>query len=282
MRRVLRASTVLVLVMATTPVQAADADLDAQAAERMRPVVGAAIEFYNEHSEDNLPALGSDQIQELLDGEVVRIRRRPARDQEDPPERVTGYHIIALPRTRVWVAALDPNFQATDMLTERRLQSDPVSGSLWHQYLSLPWPVSDRQWVVRVQVQHELARQTTNLIWELSWDLEAGGEELARESVASGLMGAISEEQASDAVYVPANEGSWILFSLEDEITLVAYRIVARVGGSIPDSWIATFGMAQLTQLLDEVTAHAVQLDDDYDPALEDILGGDGEPIAAW
>ena len=261
---------------------AGDEALSEKSAQRMRPVIPAAINYYNERTDDPLPVLTTDQTEDLLEGKVVRIRRRPARGIEDPPERVTGYRIVALPRDKVWVAALDPDFQATELLTEHLLSQDETGLSVWHQYLSLPWPISDRQWVIQVGIRRDLAAETGDLVWELTWDLEEAGEEFARASIAAGHMGEITPEIAEDAIYVPANEGSWVMFKLEDDITLIGYRIITRVGGSIPDSWITTFGMAQLAQVLNAVASHAAEISGIYDPTVHSIRGGDGQQIGRF
>lgn len=271
---------VLGLALATGPASAGI--LDAETAKRLEPVVPAAIEYYNERSDDGLPALNGGQIDALLDGEVVRIRRRSPGDAEDPPERVTGYRIVPLPREKVWVAALDPAFRATSLLTEHRLTREADGSALWHQYLSLPWPIADRQWVIAVGVKTALARDTDGLIWEQTWKLAEGGEQIARASVAAGNLEGITEDVARDAVYVPANEGSWVLFRLEDSVTLVGYRVIARVGGNIPDSWIATFGMAQLEGVLDSVAEHARDAAKFYDPEVYPIVGGEGQVVGRF
>jgi hypothetical protein len=283
MGRCILASTGLVFGLLTWTVPATgDEVLPKESVQRMRPVIPAAINYYNERTDDPLPVLTTDQTEDLLEGKVVRIRRRPARDIEDPPERVTGYRIVPLPRDKVWVAALDPDFQATELLTEHLVSQEETGVSVWHQYLSLPWPVTDRQWVIRVGMHADLARESGDLVWELVWNLAPGGEDIARASIAAGNMGQITPEIAADAIYVPTNEGSWVMFQLEEDITLVGYRIIARVGGSIPDSWIATVGMAQLAQVLNAVARHADTITGSYDPSVHSIRGGNGEPIGQF
>jgi hypothetical protein len=278
MRSLLVASTVAMLVSCAVRADGGEG-LPTADADRMRPVVPAAIEYFNERSDDPLPSLTSEQIEALLDGDVVRFRRRPDRNLEDPPERVTGYVLVPQPRAQVWIAALDPDFQASDMVSEKRLGRDESGWSLWHHYISLPWPVTDRQWVIRVRPRVELAEGTGGLVWEQMWELADGGEDIARASIAAGNLEGVTLETAKDAIYVPANEGSWVMFELEKGLTLVGYRVVARVGGSIPDSWIATFGMAQLTNVLEEVARYASEIPGSYDPDVHPILGGDGKPL---
>ena len=281
MRSLLVASTVAILVSFAPPAHGG-AGLEPADADRIRPVIPAAIEFFNDRSPDPLPSLTSEQIESLLEGEVVRFRRRPNRDLDDPPERVTGYVLTAHPRAQVWVAALDPEFQASDMLAEKRLGRDAEGWSVWHHYISLPWPVTDRQWVIRVGPRTKIADATGGLVWEQAWELADDGEVIAQKSIAAGNLQDITPESARDAIYVPANEGSWVMFELEEGLTLVGYRVVARVGGSIPDSWIASFGMAQLTNVLEEVARHAGEIPGLYDPEVHPILGGDGKPLPAF
>ena len=278
MRSLLITSTVVMLLAWSTPARPGDL-LAPEDAERIRPVIPAAIEYFNERAADPLPSLTGEQIEALLDGEVVRFRRRPNRNLEDPPERVTGYVLVPHPRAQVWIAALDPEFQASDMLSEKRLGRDEEGYSIWHHYISLPWPVTDRQWVIRVGPRVELARETGDLVWEQLWELTADGERIAAESIAAGNLEGVTPESAKDAIYVPANEGSWVMFQLEEDLTLIGYRVMARVGGSIPDSWIASFGMSQLTNVLEGVSRHAAEVPALYDPDVHAIRGGDGEPL---
>ncbi len=78
MRRRILASTGLVfgLLIWALPV-AGDEVLSKESAQRMRPVIPAAINYYNERTDDPLPVLTTDQTEDLLEGKVVRIRRRP-------------------------------------------------------------------------------------------------------------------------------------------------------------------------------------------------------------
>jgi hypothetical protein len=279
MRRTPWASTVALLLALAPPGTAADSLPDSVAA-RLAPVIPAAIDYYNSLSDDPLLGLGADQVSDLLAGEVVRIRRHPDRGADpDPPERVTGYRLVPSSRDVVWIAALDPSLKVSDLLTEARLSPEGVQPVVWHQYVSLPWPVADRQWVIRVDIQDRLAASSDDLLWEMRWNLVEDGPRLAAESIAAGNLPGIDSEKAHDAVYVPRNAGSWVLFRLEDDVTLLAYRVVASVGGHIPDSWIATFAMAQLESLLDTVAKNALIVRDHYDPEKSPVIGGDGTLI---
>ncbi len=247
----------------------------------LRPLLTASLEVYNELASDPLPFLSASQVDALVEGEVVRIRRRRSErdDAATTPERVTGYIVIREPRVRVWLASLDPTFQASSMLTEVRLRFDEAGASQWYQHLSLPWPIADRHWVIDLGKRVELCEATEGLIWEQYWWLAENGPEIARAAVAAGRAGDLTLESIEDAIYLPANDGAWILFSVTEDVTFLAYRVTSVVGGGIPDSWITTFAMAQLEGLLRKVEEHAARAWLDYDPDRYVIHGGDGNVI---
>jgi len=242
-----------------------------------RDLVTAAVEVYNERADDPLPFLTGDQVDRLVEGDVIRIRRRDPRI-EDGPERVTGYVLVEHPRLDAWLAALDPEFPDNPMLTQARLDREP-GRSVWYQHLSLPWPITDRHWVIEVVQDVELAAGTESFVWAHRWDLIDDGPALARRAVAAGRAGDLTAEDIEGAIYLPANEGAWILFSLDHDLTLLAYRVRTVVGGGIPDSWITTFAMAQLEGLLRQVEERAATAREDYDADRTPIHDGHGELI---
>lgn len=242
-------------------------------------IVPTALEVYNERAEDPLPFLTPDQIVDLVKGDVVRVRRKDPRLGDEGPERVTGYMLLRRPRLAVWLAALDPDFPSNSMLTEVQLMRDDSGRSQWYQHLSLPWPIADRHWVVTLQKDIEMARATDGFVWVHEWNLSENGEQLARETVAAGKAGDLTLKSIEKAIYLPSNEGAWILFSLDSELTLLAYRVTTVVGGGIPDSWIATFAMAQLEGLLHEVDELAETSEANYDPEMHPAYDGFGKLI---
>lgn len=270
-------TAVLVLELACLAPPARSTEVD------LRPLVTASLEVYNELAEDPLPFLTSQQVDALLAGEVVRNRRRrtPGEDAESTPERVTGYIVIHQPRTHVWLASLDPAFQASPMLTEARLEMDDVGGSRWYQHVDLPWPLTDRHWVIDLGKRIDLTASTQGLIWEQHWRLAPDGPAIAERTVADGRAPGLTPESIRDAIYLPANEGAWILFAITEDVTFLVYRVATVVGGGIPDSWIATFAMAQLEGLLRKVATHSEEAWKFYDPERTPMFGGDGRIIGA-
>ncbi len=246
-----------------------------------RELLAAALEVYNDFADTPLPFLDSEQLDRLANHRIVKVRKTlpSEHSQKGHREEVVGYSLVEAPRTHVWLAALDPDFEGSDLLTEVRLRQNAEGGSLWFQYISLPWPVSDRYWVIELQKDSDLARRTEGFVWQHSWNLVDNGPEIARATVAGGRAGDLRLEDLAKAVYVPMNRGAWILFALDRERTLLAYRVSADVGGSIPESWIATFAMAQLDGLLEKVVEHSKVAFRRYDPDHYVIFDGVGRPI---
>jgi hypothetical protein len=243
-----------------------------------RDLVTAALEVYNERSADPLPFLTREQIDDLVDDAVIRIRRRDPTLGDEGPERVTGYVVVERPRLDAWLAALDPEFPENPMLTQTRLEREP-GRSVWYQHVDLPWPITDRHWVIEVTQDVDLADTTEGFVWAHRWRLMDDGPALARRTVASGRAGDLTTEDVEDAIYLPTNEGAWIMFSLDHDLTLIAYRVRTVVGGGIPDSWITTFAMAQLEGLLRDVEERAATARAEYDPDRSPIADGHGEVI---
>ena len=150
---------------------------------------------------------------------------------------------------------------------------------MWYQHLSLPWPITDRHWVIEAVQDVDLAAGTESFVWAHRWDLIDGGPARARRAVAAGRAGDLTPGDIEGAIYLPANEGAWILFSLDHDLTLLAYRVRTVVGGGIPDSWITTFAMAQLEGLLRQVEDRAPTARADYDADRTPIHDGLGELI---
>ena len=242
-----------------------------------RDLVSAALEVYNERVDDPLPFLTGEQVDRLVAGDVIRVRRRDP-NTDDAPERVTGFVLLHRPRIAVWLAALDPEFPANPLLTEKRLSKDDQGHSTWYQHVDLPWPLTDRHWVIDLGKDLDLARSTEGFVWVHRWSLAPDGRERARETLRAGL-GDLTLEDYDKAIYLPENEGAWILFALDEDLTLLAYRVRTVIGGGIPDSWIATFAMAQLEGLLREVDAMAENSVAEYDPATYPVYDGLGRLI---
>ncbi len=247
------------------------------------------IDFYNVHARDPLPHLSTKHFEDLMKGEVVKIRRRQGRgggggEDSETNHRVTGYFLVDQPRLNVWLAALDNHLtEGNDMLLDYKISGHGGAGGKWFMHVNLPWPITDREWVIDTFKGLKVAEASDGFIWEQGWDLADGGEKAAREVVESGKVPGLKLKDHEDAIYVPVNYGGWVLATIDENRTLMAYHVTSDVGGYIPDSWIATFAMAQLDGLLRKVADHSATIPHHYDAnhyVLHDGLGQPIQPLA--
>lgn len=245
--------------------------------------IGGAIEFYNRLAAPPLVAPSARQIEALLDGEVVKIRRAGDPDaplEADRHEQLTTYDLVEQPLVQVWLASLDPHLLGSTLVTEVRLADLPQGGSTWYQYIDLPWPITDRHWVIDVRKDVELAERGGGWIWKQTWDLVAGGRDTALAVVRAGRAPGITIEAAEKAVYLPVNTGAWVVFALTERQTLVVYHLTTVFGGHIPEKLVNTFAMTQLDNLMHAVEKQAASMPQHYVAGHSTIYGGDGQPIA--
>ena len=125
----------------------------------------------------------------------------------------------------------------------------------------------------------ELARGSANRLWEHYWSLTDGGPQTAAELVAGGRVPGVDSSMLAKAVYVPFNEGAWVLMSLSGKRTLLGYTVRASVGGRIPDKLVVNYSMLTLGRVLRRVESGSATIRAHYDMDHARIRGGDGAPI---
>jgi len=267
------AAALLVLVtFSATPGAGAD----------LQTTITASIDRYNTLTAVPIPRLDAAALDGLTRGEVIKIRRQLEPDATGDRKSIVCYYLCDEPRDHVWVAAIDDHFTGSDRLIEYRIDADDQGGGTWYQHLDLPWPLQDRHWVIHTRKGVELARATAGSVWEHAWQLAPDGERLAAEVVAAGKADGLKPKDVKSAVYLPANTGAWVMFALDDHRSLIVYHVTTVVGGSIPDSWIATFAYPQLDSLMRGVVAFARDIVRHYDAAGHPIVySGAGEPIVS-
>lgn len=244
--------------------------------------LAAVLWRYNEQAEVALPIPSREQLAELAGERTVALRERTPmhRDGGDAEDRirVLGYRLVRRPRLLVWLATLKADAAHSRRLTEHLVHGDDAGGSVWYQHLDTPWPVRNRHWVIRNSKNVVLADATRGLVWEHRWQLESGGERLARELLDEGKVAGLDARTADSAIYLSINRGAWTMFALGDDATLVVAHTTAVMGGWIPERWVAGFVSRQLGQVLDDLTPRADRIDRDYTGEYV-IFGGDGTPI---
>ena len=259
-------------------------DAAAQAEEEpadLRALIPAAIDYYNEATLRPIPGLGKNDLQSLLRGKVVVIRRKE-KNPEKPEEfhhRVFGYLLVGQPLRSVWLSGNDPDYLRNSTYTLAVYDRDGHGGNTAYVYVRTPWPVADRQTVTKVMTNVELAESSGDWIWEQRWDIAPNEKEIAHELVSGGKVEGVDLEMLAKAVWVPVNYGAFICFKLEEKKTLFVWTITASVGGRIPDNLVAAFAANQLKSSLREIADRAAWIEKDYREHPDEIFGGDGKII---
>jgi len=232
---------------------------------------------YNRYAHGRLPNFSADELEELLQGEVVRrkLRGRPGHSHD----RVLGVVLTRQPRVQPWLVVTDSHFASDKDFAGKKLDPPGANPTRSYGFIDLPWPVADRHWVVDVTTNVELAEKTKGRCWERYWDLTTGGEVLEAEVyVKDGLPGT-DPAKLSEMIYTPVNSGSWIFIQLPKGMTLLAYQLATQVGGDIPDEALATFTVQALGRLLGSILDRAEKVPTHYDAAHPALPGGDGLPL---
>jgi hypothetical protein len=241
--------------------------------------------FYNERSDLPLPALSTQQIQQLARGESVHLVQRDPRpgavEEGETVDRVVGIRLLNHARELVWLTALDPDIPISGFFHDVRLESDRMGSSRWWVYLDLPWPVADRHWVADLWKNRELAEAAQGYVWEHRWDLSEGGERVAAGMVHEGRLEGIDAADVATAVYLPVNRGGLVAAAYRDEQTLVVYNLSTVVGGHIPDRVVRAFSRQQVGSFLDMIDRTCESVYAHYGPDHERIFDGLGAPMAS-
>lgn len=244
------------------------------------PSISQVIELYNDLSESPLPIPRPEQFDELLQGEVVTLTDHLSLpDKGDVQYRVVAYLLLDLPRDWAWVCSLDSHLLRPGRVKQVRLREDGQGTAVSYGFLSLPWPVRDRHWVVRQEQGIGVAKATEGKIWERSWRLVDDGEDQAYELVAKGLIEGLSLKAVKKAIYLSMNTGAWTFFTLGERRTLMAYQMTTAPGGRIPERLAVKSGTRRVRRLLRTVAGNAGKMAEHYDADHRVLFGGDGQPI---
>jgi len=275
----------LLLVVALVVPAAEAAATDGARSEDVDPdwkaLIQGAIDYYNGFAAHPLSGMGHEDLESLLSGEVVVIRRKERNpdDPEDFHHRVFGYLVVDEPMRSVWLSGNDPDYLRDETYTLAVYRRDGHGGNIAYVYIHTPWPLADRQTVTQVTTNVELARRSEGWIWEQNWDIAPGQEEIARELVEAGKVDGVTEEMLEKAVWVPVNRGAFICFKLAERKTLFVWTATVSVGGKIPDNLVAAFAAHQLKSSLREIAERASWIEKDYAEHSDEIFGGDGRVI---
>ncbi len=239
--------------------------------------ISDAIELHNSVSESPLPVLTPEQLEQLLAGKVVELFRRlsPPPDDTDVRYRIAAFHLVEFPRDWAWLASLDPHLLGGSRVRQVRLEEDGRGGGVSYGFLSLPWPLRDRHWLVRHEPEVALAKATNGRIWERTWQPAEGGEKEVYEFVGDRRIEGLTLKAVKRRVYLPFNTGAWTFCALDESHTLIAYEVTIASGGG----FAGRFAKKHLSSLLRTVASNAAKMRQHYDPSHKVLFGGDGLPI---
>ncbi|MFK8028644.1 MAG: hypothetical protein AB8G18_00240 [Gammaproteobacteria bacterium] len=227
----------------------------------------SALLEYNQVSDTVLPVPSNEELETIILGDMINLRQRTSivtGGQSQDTIRVVAYQLVERPRLLVWLATLNPTTQHTKRLDEYLVDIDESGSSIWYQHLDTPWPVSNRHWVISNVKDTQIARDTNDLVWEHNWRLTERGEAIAFNLLVNNKVKNLDASNYEKAIYLPANRGAWTMFSITDDVTLVAAQTTADMGGWIPDSWVANFASRQLSGVLPKLANKADRIHKDY------------------
>jgi len=272
-----RMPILVALLLGLTPVRPAASQAAPEPAPPIAHPVNQALLQFNAHATFAVPLLDAEQLESLDQGDVLRIVERHA--DRDQPARALAFKLSAHPMQALWVASVDPHLTVDPDLIERRL-SRTGHKELWYGYYDLPYPLSDRHWLVESWNNRRLARATAGRAWEHAWRLAEGRMDQARAYVSAGHIQGVTLESMDSAVQTPHNHGAWVVLRLSDGRSLLGYHATSTVGGSIPDWLVLQLVRGKLQALLERVDARCEQLvPSHYTASHPHLESGDGTPL---
>ncbi len=265
-------------------------------AEVPRAAVERGLNEYREHGQFELPAIPDGDIDRLAAGEpmVWQLRDLPdSGEAETASMGIVGARVIDAPRLLVWLSALGGNsdYRAVRKVDDKAagrakkpsksrvvhsmLSMDDDGSYRRYQHVNLPWPVRDRHWVIYCEKNVAVADYTDDRVWEHTWVLEADGLELVAAAHEEAPIDGLTEKMLDRSIYLPSNEGSWIMIDLGDERTLLLAYMDVELGGTFPAGLVRRFTGKQLKSGLDMFGGLAERVAGEYDevPPIHDGNG---------
>ncbi len=171
---------------------------------------------------------------------------------------VVAMAFIDQPVESVWVGLLDDEHASLiSGLVEHRLTSSTAKRKILYQRIDLPFPLSDRHWVLAIENNGALYQALAGSIWERTWDLDQRREGALVE-LPEDLRG-----DFDDIVWPPVARGGWVLMRVGWG-TLLFYHAQTNIGGYIPADWVTSYAMSKLEEMLQEADRLATRIPHHY------------------
>jgi hypothetical protein len=145
--------------------------------------------------------------------------------------------------------------------------------------MDLPWPFANRHWLTLSWNNHEMSLRSEDRYWEHPWDLEKNWSNKIMPLAAAHSLGNLKTEDIDEAIFLPENQGAWVMLDLNIK-RLVVYHTTGTVGGDIPENLMLRFLVHAMQDLLRdlETTAHN-EIPSHYTQSHKHVYGGNGKPI---
>ena len=243
--------------------------------------VQSTIQQFNAGAHFALPTLSADQISTLKAGNVVAILDDSA--GADAPRRAVGFMLSEVNQQQLWLACQDPHAVLNTSTKELRTQINADQSAHWYGFMDLPWPFSDRHWMVKSWNTTSLAQLSNNLYWEHPWDLLPNGATEIKPFLEAGKLPGVSVDLINDAVYTPVSKGAWAVATVNDNTRLVVYHATTVVGGSIPESTAVRYTVMTLEDMMKDMEKRAINwVPNHYTSGHVGVLGGDNQIIPTF
>jgi hypothetical protein len=192
--------------------------------------------------------------EDVSTGEVV-VRRLP---QISGPDRVLGLSFVDESPSAVWIAIIDnPHLHLSAELLDHTMAGSSPERKLLYQLLNLPFPLSNRCWIIEISSNNDVYEGSGGSIWRREWrGVENGPASLYD-------LPLDLQRQALAAVYTPVNEGSWTLLSIDDGV-IVVYDVRADTAGNLPSGLVDRFAQDNVERTLSRLNDIAADSESHY------------------
>lgn len=227
-----------------------------------------------------VPELQPEDIETLLAGQsIVTAAGESGRDDGGETMGLLGLQLVDAPRLLVWLTVLGGGGRSDGRVTSVMLTRDHAGAYSRYQHVNLPWPIRDRHWVIYCEKNLELAQASAGAIWEHRWSLHESGEQLLQTAFAAGRIPGLESRTLDRSIYLPANRGTWAVFDLGENKTLILAYYDSDLGGRLPAALVRRFTKRQLRKYLEASGSLAGHILDHYD-GTSPIHDGFGSPIS--
>ena len=228
--------------------------------------------YLEQHSPFGAPAFEASDLQKMSQGETVW---KDAKKSTGETLLTIGGLIEASPAA-IWIAILDDDHNGlSERVLDRELTPRRAGYKSLYQHISLPYPLSDRHWIIEIQTDRELYQVSQKRIWRRGWDLDPRGEE------ALAALTPEDRSQIRSGVWTPANEGEWLVIPAGDRCVVI-YRGRFDVGGNIPESIAQAVGNQGALDLFNQLQDLAQEMPNHYKAGHPPILAPTGQNLPPW